>query len=100
MIEDYGPDIEYIQGTTNIVADALSRFSIIWNQETTHKSTYKKEIMSEINNIEEFTESIFPINLKIVDQYQQKEPRLKAKYNIGMYQKGSVVGEVIHILNL
>ena len=56
--------------------------------------------MSEINNIEEFTESIFPINLKIVDQYQQKEPRLKAKYNIGTYQKDSFVGEVINILNL
>ena len=56
--------------------------------------------MSEINNIKEFIESIFPINLKIVDQYQQKEPRLKAKYNIGTYQKGSFGGEVIHILYL
>ena len=32
----------YIQGNENIVADALSRFTINGNQETTHDYTYKK----------------------------------------------------------
>ena len=34
--------IEYVQGSKNIVADALSIFPINGNQETTHDSNYKK----------------------------------------------------------
>ena len=35
ILEEYGPEIEYIQGNNNIVADKLSRFPINENQETT-----------------------------------------------------------------
>ena len=55
-------DIEYLQGSKNITADALSIFPINGNQENTHESTYKK--VSEINDTEELTEVVFPINLK------------------------------------
>ena len=41
VLENYGPDIEYIQGTKNIVTDELSILPIDGNQETTHESTYK-----------------------------------------------------------
>ena len=41
LLEYYGTDIEYIQGDKNIVADALSRFTMNGNQETTQESTYK-----------------------------------------------------------
>ena len=39
--------------------------------------------MSEINDIEELSEVIPPINLKLIYQYQHKYPRLMAKYNMG-----------------
>ena len=42
ILEEYGSDIEYIQGDENIVADSLSGFTINGNQETTHDYTYKK----------------------------------------------------------
>ena len=42
ILEDYGTDIEYMQGDKNIVADALSRFPINGNQDTTQESTYTK----------------------------------------------------------
>ena len=41
VLEEYGPEIEYIQGKKKIVADALSRFPINRNQETTKEYTYK-----------------------------------------------------------
>ena len=52
ILEEYSPEIEYIKGEKNIVADPLSRLPLNGNQETTKKSTYKKEIVSEINYIE------------------------------------------------
>ena len=39
ILEEYGPDIEYIQVSTNIVADTLSIFTGNGIQETTHDST-------------------------------------------------------------
>ena len=48
ILEEYGPDIEYIKGEKNIVADALSRFTLIGNQETTQKFTDQKLIFSKI----------------------------------------------------
>ena len=49
--EEYGPDREYIKGGKNTAADALSRLPLNGNQKTTQKSTYQKEIVSEINTI-------------------------------------------------
>ena len=45
--------------------------------------------MSKINDTKELPEDIFPINFKIIDQYQWKDPSLKDKYEMGKYQKGS-----------
>ena len=42
----YGPDIEYIKGENNIVANAISRIPLNRNQETTQNSTYQQEIVS------------------------------------------------------
>ena len=52
ILENYGPDIEYIKSEKNIVVDAWSIFPINGNQETTQNSAYGKEIVSEINDIE------------------------------------------------
>ena len=51
ILEEYGTDIEYIKGEKNISTGGLSRIPSNSNQETTQKSTYKKEIVSEINDI-------------------------------------------------
>ena len=42
ILEEYGPDIEYTKGEKNIVADAISRFPLNGNQETTNNSTHQK----------------------------------------------------------
>ena len=37
ILEEYGPDIKYIQGEENRATDALSQLPNIRNQETTHE---------------------------------------------------------------
>ena len=49
-----------------IVAHVLSRNPFNETQETTHKYTYQKQIMSEINDIEELPEGIISINLNLI----------------------------------
>ena len=56
--------------------------------------------MSEINDTEELPEGVFRINSKTIDYYQQKDPILKAKYEMVMYQKGSFRGGSNINLNL
>ena len=50
ILKDYGPDIEYIKGEKKILAYTLSRSPLNRDHDTTKKSTYTKEIVSEIND--------------------------------------------------
>ena len=43
ILEEYAPEIEYIQCDKNKVADAISRLAINGNQQTTQAYTHKKE---------------------------------------------------------
>ena len=45
--------------------------------------------MSEINDNEEIPEGNLPINLKLIKEYQRKEPILMDKYKHDTYHKGS-----------
>ena len=76
ILEEYGPDIEYIKGEKNIAADALSRLPNKVNQETTHEKTYTTETMSEIYDIEELPEGSFPLSFNLIESYQWEEPFL------------------------
>ena len=49
--------------------------------------------MSEINDIEELPEVNFPINLKLIQKYQQSEPSIIAKFENGTYHKGFFCGD-------
>ena len=74
ILEEYGPDIDYIPGAKNIAIYALSRLPNNVNQETTHESTYTMEKMSELYDTEELPEGTFPLSLKPVDRYQREYP--------------------------
>ena len=58
------------------------------NEGTTQKSTYKQEIVSEINDTEELPEGTFPINLKLIAKHQRQESIIRDKYKDGTYHKG------------
>ena len=92
--------LEYIKGKKYIVSDALSIFPFNGNQDSSQNSTYQKEIVPEINDIEEIPEGTFPINLKLFKKYQWSEPILMAKYQDGTCHKGYFYGESNIDINL
>ena len=76
ILEEYGPDIEYIPGKKNIASDVLSQLPKNWNQDTTHGSTYTTETMSELNKNEELSYGKFPLSFRIIDRYHWEYPFL------------------------
>ena len=66
-----------------MVADVLSIFIINGNQKTTQDSNYIMGVMAEINDTKEKPEIIFPLQLKLISQYQQKPPSIMSKYKTG-----------------
>ena len=92
IIKEYCLLIEYIKVKKNMVEDALSRSPLNGDQETTQKSSYKKETVSYINDNKEIHEGYFSINFKLIEKYQRTEPRLMDKYKYGTYHKGYFIG--------
>ena len=56
--------------------------------------------MSEIHDTEELPEIVFPINLQLVNQYQQKYPSLMENIILVHTKQGIFVEEAIYILTL
>ena len=74
ILEEYGPDIEYIKGEKNVAIDALSKLPNNGNQDTTHEEMYTTETMLEIYDIEELPEGTFPLSFNFVVHYNQEDP--------------------------
>ena len=81
LLEEYGPDIYYILGEKNIATDALSWWPNNGKQETTHESTYTKETMSELYDINEIPYGTFPLSFKLIYRYNQEAPLLLEKWS-------------------
>ena len=56
--------------------------------------------MSEINDIEQLPEGIYPINIKLIQRHPRTEPSIIAKYKYDTYHKGSFRGGSNIDLNL
>ena len=56
--------------------------------------------MSEINDVGELPESIFPINIKLIQKYQRQETIIIAKYKDSTYHKCYFYGGGNIVLNL
>ena len=57
-----------------ITADALSQLPNNGDQVTTHEKTYTTETMSELYNIEEFSEGTFTLYFILIDRCQREDP--------------------------
>ena len=79
ILEEYGPELKYIQGTKNIVANLLSRLDISDSKvsATTHEDV---NCMSEMFALEPneipFPHDTYPLSYAILQQEQQKDKNL------------------------
>ena len=78
------------------MADALSRLPLNGNQETTQESTYKKKIVSEINDTKEIPEGVFNLILKRSTKINGKTPVYwlninKVRTKKGYFHGGSII---------
>ena len=65
LLEEYGPDIKYIEGPKNVAAGALSRLSAT------------DDICEELNCLsEEIPDIAYPLNYKIIETEQGKDKQL------------------------
>ena len=64
-LEEYGPILHYIKGTSNVVADSLSRLNLI--------TSLQKDIVDQAND--RCTTPVFPCKRKNkVEKYNQSDP--------------------------
>ena len=73
IIEEYGPELEYIKGTHNIIADALTRLDI------------EKQPPADVeNNAESFGQDNkdikygFPFTYRTIEKLQKEDPTILA----------------------
>jgi hypothetical protein len=97
LMEEYNPDIRYIKGEDNIVADTLSRLPTTNDPEKPYTMPSRKELA------ESFAQDIednwsFPISITLIKSFQQKDLKLTRKaesddpaYTISPFRGGAVI---------
>ena len=80
FIEEYSPDIRYIKGENNVVADALSRLSM--EQEPREEAFFTLEEMSNMycyaaNKKDNKEDTSCPINYQLIGHEQSKDKKIR-----------------------
>jgi transposase InsO family protein len=95
FIEEYSPDLKYIKGENNIVADALSRLDIA--HEPLQEAYFTDELRSELYCYaqEDLTPSAFPLSYQVLGENQSKDKQMlktlqkkDSKYHLKSFQGG------------
>lgn len=76
LIEEYGAEFVHVSGTSNVVADALSRLDYDDEMEVAHLLT--DDVVSYLMTDVEVEDEVFPLNAKLVAKCQHKDKALKS----------------------
>jgi len=77
LLQEYGVDIRYIKGASNIVADVLSRYPTANNPQK-RSAPPTSETLSELFAQTTLTTEIFPVNFSVLASFQQQDSDLQA----------------------
>ena len=100
VLEEYGPELHYVKGENNIVADALSRLDLDPTK-TLHESQY-----AECFGGDELPQESFPLSYKYIARHQNEDEALLRNardhplYNIKVFRGGGKNRELIVRNNL
>jgi hypothetical protein len=77
ILEEYGPELRYIKGEQNIVADALSRLDL--DDSIPLPSVHKANAMAECFNNDglEFPSEQYPLHMSTISHYQKQDTALQ-----------------------
>ena len=75
ILEEFGPELKYIKGENNVVADSLSRLEMSDNQEILN--------ISELYGYDEkdLPESAYPIRYHNISKSQETDAKLQKSYS-------------------
>ena len=90
LLEEFGLKIIYIKVSKNNVADALSRLPKMEGNVTDGNIT--REALAELNGVDKLDDDTFPLKYKIIDKFQQKDPKLVDKLKRAIYQTETFCG--------
>ena len=78
-IEEYSPDLRYIKGENNIVADALSRLDI--KCEPLEEAFFTEELRAELYayQVEDMTKSDYPLQYQQIGIAQAKDSKMNTE---------------------
>ena len=82
ILEEYGVALTYVKGTTNIVADALSRLSRL-EDVNFHACVPNNDLAELFLNERADDALIYPLDLVLIDKEQQKDTALLRKLQAG-----------------
>ena len=80
VLEEYGPELVYIKGHDNVVADALSRLDLLPEADETIKPDIKLHDFTNIYR-DELSEDAFPLRMSTISAKQEKDTQLQRAAN-------------------
>ena len=80
VLEEYGPELIYIKGQDNVVADALLRLDLIPDDESPPSKEHDDVTINDYMNIhrDELPEDIYPLRMSLISAEQRKDLALQA----------------------
>ena len=96
IIEEFGPELIYLKGEKNVVADALSRLSSLDNEKPSPTTD-----VAELFAGDKLPDDIFPLSFKLIEQQQRLDQDLLLKvqkddnYSLQVFPGGDKTRELI-----